>query len=137
MSIFLENVDIESLDCYQLHLCVENTSQYMSFHYTCKNADVIGSQLCCVTLILLWSNIYCSTVFVKIQAIYIVPLFSIFSFILLSFILYWLTVYKTKVLVLKAEQASRDSRVTKKDRYEEMRRKKDEEREEQERLLVS
>ena len=22
MSIFLENVDIESLDCYQLHLCV-------------------------------------------------------------------------------------------------------------------
>ena len=90
-----------------------------------------------MTLILLWSNIYCSTVFVKIQAIYIVPLFSIFSFILLSFILYWLTVYKTKVLVLKAEQASRDSRVTKKDRYEEMRRKKDEEREEQERLLVS
>lgn len=90
-----------------------------------------------MTLILLWSNIYCSTVFVKIQAIYIVPLFSIFSFILLSFILYWLTVYKTKVLVLKAEQASHDSRVTKKDRYEEMRRKKDEEREEQERLLVS
>ncbi|XP_022941508.1 DDRGK domain-containing protein 1-like [Cucurbita moschata] len=35
----------------------------------------------------------------------------------------------------QAEQASRDSRVTKKDRYEEMRRKKDEEREEQERLL--
>ncbi|XP_022981566.1 DDRGK domain-containing protein 1-like [Cucurbita maxima] len=35
----------------------------------------------------------------------------------------------------QAEQASRDSRVTKKDRYEEIRRKKDEEREEQERLL--
>lgn len=35
----------------------------------------------------------------------------------------------------QAEQASRDSRLTKQDRYAEIRRKKDEEREEQERLL--
>ena len=40
-------------------------------------------------------------------------------------------------MFLKAEQASRDSRLTKQDRYAEIRRKKDEEREEQERLLVS
>lgn len=44
---------------------------------------------------------------------------------------------QVKIIVLKAEQASRDSRLTKQDRYAEMRRKKDEEREEQERLLVS
>lgn len=36
----------------------------------------------------------------------------------------------------KAEEAARDSRRTKQDRYEEMRRRKDEEREAQERMLV-
>lgn len=43
---------------------------------------------------------------------------------------------EVKIIVLKAEQASRDSRLTKQDRYADLRRKKDEEREEQERLLV-
>jgi hypothetical protein len=38
--------------------------------------------------------------------------------------------------IRKAEAAARDSRKTKQDRYEEMRRRKDEEREAQERLLV-
>lgn len=37
---------------------------------------------------------------------------------------------------LKAEEAARESRVTKQDRYAEMRRKKDEEREAEERRLV-
>lgn len=38
--------------------------------------------------------------------------------------------------IFKAEEAARDSRRTKQDRYEEMRRRKDEEREAQERMLV-
>lgn len=38
--------------------------------------------------------------------------------------------------VLKAEEAARESRLTKQDRYSEMRRRKDEEREAQERELV-
>lgn len=37
---------------------------------------------------------------------------------------------------MKAEDAARESRQTKQDRYSEMRRKKDEEREVQERMLV-
>lgn len=40
------------------------------------------------------------------------------------------------MIVLKADQAARDSRQTKQDRYAEMRRRKDEEREAQERMLV-
>jgi hypothetical protein len=40
------------------------------------------------------------------------------------------------MIVLKAEQAARDSRLTKQDRYSEMRRRKDEEREAKERMLV-
>ena len=40
-------------------------------------------------------------------------------------------------LLLKAEDAARDSRRTKQDHYDEMRRKKDEEREAHERMLVS
>jgi DDRGK domain-containing protein 1 len=39
--------------------------------------------------------------------------------------------------ICKAEAAARDSRKSKQDHYEEMRRKKHEEREAQERLLVS
>lgn len=39
-------------------------------------------------------------------------------------------------LFLKADEAARDSRQQKQDRYAEMRRRKDEEREAQERLLV-
>lgn len=41
------------------------------------------------------------------------------------------------MVVLKAEQAARDSRYTKQDRYAEMRRRKDEEREAKENMLVS
>ncbi len=40
------------------------------------------------------------------------------------------------MIVLKAEQAARDSRLTKQDRYSEMRRRKDEEHEAKERMLV-
>lgn len=39
-------------------------------------------------------------------------------------------------IVLKADEAARESRQSKQDRYEEMRRRKDEEREAQERALV-
>lgn len=43
----------------------------------------------------------------------------------------------TKLLiVVKAEEASRDSRLTKQDRYAEIRRRKEEEREAKERMLV-
>jgi hypothetical protein len=42
----------------------------------------------------------------------------------------------TKLFACKAEEAARDSRRNKQDRYEEMRRRKDEEREAQERQLV-
>lgn len=56
--------------------------------------------------------------------------FPLFNSLLINFI-------EVKITVLKAEQASRESRFTKQDHYAEMRRKKDEEREEQERLLVS
>jgi hypothetical protein len=41
------------------------------------------------------------------------------------------------MIVLKAEQAARDSRYSKQDKYAEMRRRKDEEREAKERMLVS
>ena len=41
------------------------------------------------------------------------------------------------MIVMKAEQAARESRLTKQDRYAEMRRRKDEEREAKERMLVS
>lgn len=40
------------------------------------------------------------------------------------------------VIVVKAEEATRDSRQTKQDRYAEMRRRKDEEHEARERMLV-
>lgn len=40
------------------------------------------------------------------------------------------------MIVPKAEEAARDSRVTKQDRYAEMRRRKDEEHEARERMLV-
>lgn len=44
----------------------------------------------------------------------------------------------TKLLiVVKAEEAARESRLTKQDRYAETRRRKDEEREAKERMLVS
>lgn len=48
-----------------------------------------------------------------------------------------LHVFDTVQLLLKAEDAARDSRKTKQDRYEEMRRRKDEERDAHERKLVS
>lgn len=46
-------------------------------------------------------------------------------------------VFDTIQLPFKAEDAARDSRKIKQDRYEEMRRRKDEEREAHERKLVS
>jgi hypothetical protein len=42
-----------------------------------------------------------------------------------------------RMIVFKAEQAARDSRYSKQDKYAEMRRRKDEEREAKERMLVS
>lgn len=65
--------------------------------------------------------------------------FSLFLFYLI-FPLFWNfsnVQLKFWFVILKAEEAARESRQTKQDRYAEMRRRKDEEREAKERQLVS